>query len=135
MQIYFLVVMTHLLAGLVLGSHFLEEKFESFSSCAAMLNNGKFKMVLGVITVLSALFTLLKVTPDDVLIIGDLLPALSGFLFGAYLILGFFYESLEESRSWMKSFVDLLEDKGHIFAVASLVIGLLHFLVPTALIL
>lgn len=135
MQIYFLVVMTHILAGLVLGSHFLEEKFESFSSCTTVLNNARFKIILGVVTVLSALFTLLKVTPDDVLIIGDLLPAVTGFLFGAYLILGYFYESLEESRSWMKSFVDLLEDKGHIFAVVSLVVGLLHFLVPTALIL
>ena len=135
MQIYFLVVITHILAGLVLGSHFLEEKFESFSPCIAVLNNRRFKIILGVLMVLSSLFTLLKVVPDDVLIIGDLLPAITGFLFGAYLILGYFYESLEESRSWMKSFVDLLEDKGHIFGLISLVVGVLHFLVPTALIL
>ncbi|MDC7241971.1 MAG: hypothetical protein PQJ50_16570 [Spirochaetales bacterium] len=135
MQIYFLVVSTHLLVGLVLGSHFLEEKYESFSCCAAMLNNQKFKLILGIITVLASLFTLLKVTPNDVVIIGDLLPAVSGFTFGSYLILSFFYESLEESRSWLKSFVDLLEDKGYIFGLVSIVIGVLHFLVPTALIL
>ncbi len=135
MQIYFLVVSTHLLVGLVLGAHFLEEKYESFSSCAAMLNNKTFKLILGIITVLASLFTLLKVSPNDVVIIGDLLPAISGFLFGSYLVLTFFYESLEESRSWLKSYVDLLEDKGHLFAVVSIVIGILHFLVPTALIL
>lgn len=135
MQIYFLVVSTHLLAGIVLASHFIEEKNEAFGACTQVLNNRTFKIVLGIITVLSSLFTLLKVSPDDVLIIGDLLPAVSGFLIGAYLILAYFYESLEENRSWMKSYVDLLEDKGHIFGLFAIIVAVLHFLVPTALIL
>jgi len=135
MQIYFLVVLTHLLSGLVLSSHFLEEKINGFAPFSALLQKPRFRLVLGIITVLSSLFTLLKVTPSDVIILGDLLPAVTGFLMGAYLILGFFYESLEESRSWMKSFVDLMEDKGHIIGIAAIVVGLLHFLVPTAIIL
>ena len=135
MQIYFLVVSTHLMVGLVLSSHFLEEKFETFSPCVLLLNHNKFKLILGILTILSSLFALLKMSPDDVLIIGDLLPTVSGFLMGSYLGLGFFYESLEENRSWMKSYVDLLENKGHIFGTIMVIIGLLHFLVPTALIL
>jgi uncharacterized membrane-anchored protein len=134
MQIYFLVVSTHLLAGFILSSHFLEEKFESFPGCVDVLNSKRFKIALGVVTLLSALFTLLKVSADDVLIIGDLLPAISGFFLGSYFILSFFYESLEENRSWMKSYVDLMEDRGHIVGFVAFVIGILHFLVPTALI-
>ena len=79
MQIYFLVVSTHLLAGFLLSSHFLEEKIEAFSSCADFMSNNVFKLVLGIVTLLSALFTLLKVSANDVVIIGDLLPAVSGF--------------------------------------------------------
>ena len=135
MQIYFLVVSTHLVAGLVLSSHFLDEKMENFSSTAALLNNNRFKLILGVLSMIAALFTLLKVTPGDVIIVGDLLPAVTGILIGGYLVLSFFYTSLEESRSWMKSYVDIMEDRGHIIGLAAMIIGVLHFLVPTALIL
>ena len=136
MQIYFLVVITNILSGLVLSGAFLSEKFPGFGPCNVMIQNSRFKLVLGIITVLSALFTLLvKVTPADVIILGDLLPALTGALMGSYLIMTFFYDSLEETRSWMKSFVDLMEDRGFIFGLGGLVIGLIHFLVPNALIL
>jgi len=135
MQIYFLVVSTHLVAGLVLSSHFLDEKLENFSSCTTLLNNSRFKLVLGALTMISALFTLLKVTPGDVIVVGDLLPAITGILIGGYLVLTFFYTKLEENRSWMKSYVDIMEDRGHIIGLAAMIIGTLHFLVPTALIL
>jgi len=135
MQIYFLVVSTHLIAGLVLSAHFLEEKVENLSSCTTLLNNSRFKLILGIVSMLTALFTLLKVTPGDVIIAGDLLPAVTGFLIGGYLVMSFFYASLEENRSWMKSYVDIMEDQGHIIGLAAMIIGILHFLVPTALIL
>ncbi|QEN07174.1 hypothetical protein EXM22_03910 [Oceanispirochaeta crateris] len=134
MQIYFLVVFTHLLGGFVLSSHFLDEKIEDFASCTTLLNNNRFKLVLGIVTVLTALFTLLKVSPADVIIIGDILPAVSGFLLGGYFILCYFYEHLDESRSWMKGYVDFMEDRGHFAGLAAVIIAILHFLVPSALI-
>ncbi|OQY34284.1 MAG: hypothetical protein B6241_05300 [Spirochaetaceae bacterium 4572_59] len=136
MQIYFLVVITNILSGLVLSGSFLEEKIEGFSSCNALMQRGKFKLVLGIITVLTALFTLLlKITPEDVIVLGDLLPALTGGIMGSYLIMSFFYGSLEETRSWMKSFVDVMEDRGHIIGIAAVLVGIIHFLVPSAIIL
>lgn len=136
MQIYFLVVITNILSGLVLSGSFLEEKIDGFSPCNAFMQRGKFKLVLGIIAVLTALFTLLlKITPDDVVVLGDLLPALTGGIMGSYLIMSFFYSSLEENRSWMKSFVDVMEDRGHIIGIAGILVGIIHFLVPSAIIL
>ena len=136
MQIYFLVVITNILSGLVLSGSFLDEKISGFGPCNTLMQNGKFKLVLGILSVLTALFTLLlKITPDDVVVLGDLLPAVTGGVMGSYLIMSFFYGSLEETRSWMKSFVDVMEDRGHIIGIAGMLVGVIHFLVPTALIL
>ena len=136
MQIYFLVVTTNIMAGLILSGSFLEEKFSEFSPCNQLIQKPRFKMVLGIVAVLAACITLLlKITPADVIFIGNLLPALSGIIMGTYLIMSFFYSSLEEERSWMKSFVDLMEDRGHIIGLAGILIGIIHFLVPSAVIL
>ena len=136
MQIYFLVVLTNILSGLILSGSFFEEKNPEFAPCNLFLQKPRFKLVLGVVTVLTALFTLLvKVTPADIFFIGDLLPACYGVLAGSFLIMSFFYNSLEESRSWMKSFVDIMEDRGHIVGLTGILIGLIHFLVPSAVIL
>lgn len=136
MQIYFLVIVTNILAGLVLSRSFLEEKISGFAPFSGVLRKDRFKLILGIVTVLTALFTLLvKVTPADVVVLGNLLPALSGALMGAYLILSSFYKDLEEERSWMKSFVDLVESRGYIIGFAGMLIGTVHFLVPSALIL
>lgn len=136
MQIYFLVVITNILSGLILSGSFLEEKIKDFSPCNALMQKGKFKLVLGLLSVLTALFTLLlKITPDDVVVLGDLLPAVTGGIMGSYLIMSFFYGSLEENRSWMKSFVDVMEDRGHIIGITGILVGIIHFLVPSAIIL
>ncbi len=136
MQIYFLVVLTDILSGLILSGSFLEGKINEFATCNAFLQKPKFKLILGILTSLTALFTLLlKITPADIVFVGDLLPGLYGLLAGAYLIMSFFYSSLEETRSWMKSFVDLMEDQGHIVGLAGILIGIIHFLVPSAVIL
>ncbi len=136
MQIYFLVVLTHILSGFVLSGSFLEGKIIEFAPCNAMLQKPKFKLVLGILTALSALFTLLlKITPADIVFIGDILPGVYGILTGSFMIMSFFYGSLEETRSWMKSFVDLMEDRGHVIGIAGILIGIIHFLVPSAVIL
>ncbi len=132
MQIYFLVVATQLIAGFILVSPLLEKKLVFFEECP-FLKERYFQFGLGITAVLAALFTLLKVSDLDVLILGDLVPALSGLFLGIYFILSFYYERLVESRSWVKSYIDLVRDHSFMIGSGVLIIAVLHFLLPTAL--
>ncbi len=129
-QIYFLVVVTHLMASLVLASPSLGRKNESFAALGPLLTNKAFQLIFGVVTVFAAVATLLNRHPGDVILLGDLLPASSGLLMGAYFIMSHFAQNLEENRSWMQTYVELITDHGQLIGMGTLIIGILHFLLP-----
>lgn len=134
LQFYLLSVVMNALAGFILitGDDGGVLEFKSGFS----LKDEVFRLVVGILSALTGLLKLLSVIEGDVPVIGDLFPALLGFLSGFILIFAYYrsHSSIEVSDGTEK--VDrLLVANKKIIGVAALIVAVLHFLFPKVLLL
>jgi hypothetical protein len=130
-QIYFLSILSNVLAGLILSAEHYSEKFPGFSAVKEFFS-GKpgFRVGIGVISFLTGFLKLLTVTKGDVPVVGDLLPALTGLILG----LGLLFERYKEKTTIPSKTIDkvdnlLLKHKS-IYGSIGIVVAILHFLLP-----
>ena len=134
LQFYFLSIVMNALAGYILfaGGNDSPVVFKSGFS----LQNETFRLVVGIASALVGFMKLLSVVEGDVPVIGDLLPALSGFLAGFALIFEYYRgrASVEIPENVGK--IDrLLATNKKIIGIAALAAAVLHFLFPRVLLL
>jgi len=133
-QVFLLSVVTIVLASLSLGY----ERFADGLRLDALLNretftSSGFRFGLGLVTFLVGFFRLLLVTEGDAAIVGDLLPALAGMILGATLIIVFYNDRSTLDSQAKGTLNRVFVDNSSNFAIAGLIIALLHFLLPRAL--
>ncbi|MDA3852551.1 MAG: hypothetical protein PF447_14975 [Spirochaetaceae bacterium] len=131
MQIYLLTVLSSLLGGLCLSRQLLSEKFEGFKPFAELLGNSMFHLILGIVAVLSGIFSLFTFSPNDLVIIGDLLPSVACLTVGAFLISEF--ASQDDATGFIATLAKFSREKGALVGIAAMGIGLLHAIIPLAL--
>lgn len=133
-QIYLLSVISNLLAGIALSFQGMDEKLHLSSVFnRELMENTGFRLGLGVVTFIVGFLKFLAVSPDDVPVVGDLLPALAGLVMGLILLLQYY-----RSRSTVSSpAVDRVEaifgKNSGAFGTAGILIAVLHFLLPRIL--
>lgn len=132
LQIYFLTVLTNILAGLTISASYLSTKIESLQVFTEKMENKKFRVILGSLTLITGLFTLLNNSPDNIAVLGNLVPAISAMAMGIILIIYYFFNGEEESKI-VVSIKELSEKYGNILGIAGIIIGIIHFIIPTAL--
>lgn len=137
MQFYFLSVAANLLGGLLLLAERFGERFPSLGQLHELLGRRWSRGVLGALAFLTGFIKLLLgPTPGDVRFFGDLLPALMGLALGAGLLLPVALEkSPESSRGRLGDLSRLLGAYRAPLGAAAVVVAVLHFLVPGALLL
>ena len=141
-QFYFLSIVLNCLAGYILiqgdENEDLELKggFSKDQSLGSILKSETFRLVVGILSVVTGLLKILSVTDGDVPVIGDLVPALMGFLTGFILIFEFYRSrsSLEDSEQSEKINRILVSNK-RIIGFAALIAAVLHFLFPRVMLL
>ena len=131
-QFYFLSILCNAVAGYILTSETKsDENVEigiNFSP-----NNETFKLILGVLTVITGLFKLLAPVQGSVPLVGDLIPALFGFISGFFLLFKYYqkHTSLESANaSILDLFLTRYKKQIGFFTIIS---AILHFLFPEAL--
>ena len=135
-QFYLLSVVMNALGGYILikgdDDGVLELKNVSFK-------NEVFRLVVGILSAIVGLLKILSVIEGDVPVIGDLIPALTGFLSGFILIFTYYrsHSSLDVTEQTEKTEkVDrLLVANKKIIGFTALIAAALHFLFPTVLLL
>ncbi len=135
MQLYFLSVVTVILSGVILASDMLAAKFSSLNLLRNILMKPPFRFTAAGLTAVVSLFTLLYMSPDRVPILGDLLPSLMG-LFMAFTI-GYEYyvkHSAVEETIDDPDLHPLVRYKG-LIGFGGILSGVLHFIIPQAIIL
>jgi purine-cytosine permease-like protein len=65
-------------------------------------------------------------------VFGNLIPAVSAMVMGIILVVNYFFDG-EEEKKIIKTLKDLSEKYGNILGIAGIIIGLIHFIIPTAL--
>ena len=142
MQIYFLTVLANILAGLVIANSFLKEKIKGFDKFSDMLENRTFKLWLGIAVAVIGILSFFKFGEKDIVIIGDLLPSLSSLFCGFVLISQYIAVKSEgddsvseEVSGFFKSVSALSEKYNAIIGITAIIIGILHMILPSAVIL
>jgi hypothetical protein len=134
-QIYFLSIIINLIAGIVLSVKLIESKFPVLGKFIGdVSSNSFFRLWLGSAAAVVGIFKLLMVTPGDVRIIGDLLPALAGIIAGASLIFEYYRETKEKVFSpFFAKIADVLINYRPAWGLLALGAAALHFFFNQAL--
>lgn len=123
-QIYFLSVLLNILVGLFL---IYENKIENSN---LIIQKPLLIMVLGFASIIVGIIKLFVVAQPDIPVIGDLLPAVFGIVGGFCILLNYFLlygkNEIILKPVVQKIFVDWKKTIG----VLTLVVGILHFIIP-----
>lgn len=132
-QIYFLTVMANIVAGLTISSKFLSTKIEGFQIFAEKMENKMYRVVLGAVSLLTGLFSLLNHNSNNMAILGNLVPAVTAMAMGVVLIVYYFFKEETDENKFSSTVKELAEKYGNILGIAGIIAGIIHFLIPTAL--
>lgn len=133
-QFYFLAVITNVVAGAALSSNGMDEKLRLSSLFnRELLNQTGFRVGLGILTFVVGIFKFLTVNPDDVPVVGDIVPAVSGLLLGTILTLEYYKGRSDVSSPFVDTLQRILGNNSASFGVGGIVVGTLHFLFPRLL--
>ena len=123
-QIYFLSVLLNILVGLFL---IYENKIENSN---LIIQKPLLIMILGFASIIVGIIKLFVVAQPDIIFIGDLLPAVFGIVGGFCILLNYFLlygkNEIILKPVVQKIFVDWKKTIG----VLTLVVGILHFIIP-----
>lgn len=133
-QIYFFLVLTNLLVGLVISRNFFAEKFEKFKPIAEFMDNSFFRLILGIIGAATGVIALFF-PHDGMIFIVDILPS-TAVLFSSFILISLFIKDKKnEENSLVDFFISIDEKAGTFIGMATMVIGIIHFFVPNAYVL
>ncbi|MDR1956504.1 MAG: hypothetical protein LBQ30_06590 [Treponema sp.] len=134
-QFYFLSILCNTLAGYMLirreaAACTLGNDIET------LVQHDTVRLVLGIISIITGLFKLLSAVQGDIPVIGDLLPALSGFASGSVLLFDYYLARTTLGETGTTASMNLgrflLAHKRQI-GFTALGTAVLHFLFPQAL--
>jgi len=137
-QLYFLSILCNGLSGYLLFSgNENENPNENETPVKSRFSNHTLHLVLGILSAVVGFLKLLSPNADNILILGDLLPALGGVAAGFLLFFGIYrQDALSVSQAQMSSLdsfgISLLRFRKSI-GLGLLAIALLHFLFPQTL--
>jgi hypothetical protein len=136
-QFYFLSIVLNALSGYVLtreGGDFTAGGDTGLDTGFHLsLQNETSRLILGVLTIVVGLLKILSSVPGDLPVIGDLIPALAGFLAGFALVFEYYRgRSTLEPEHTDKIEHLLMHNKKWIGFIALAAAGL-HFLFPSVL--
>jgi hypothetical protein len=132
-QFYFLSILFNGLSGYALSRNSDDDVADPETGFRLSLQNETCRLILGVTTILIGLLKILSSLRGDVPVIGDIVPALAGFLAGFVLVFEYYRgRSTLEPEHTEKIEQVLIHNKKWIgyFAMAAAV---LHFILPSVL--
>lgn len=139
-QFYLLTVVTTIVAGLALSSDYLGTKSEFFGSFRFLRQNRSIQITTGLITAVVGVLKLIFRSPgEEVIIAGDLLPAVVGIILGLILMGEAFRqhpkaegepEKVEKVEKSVEKVTKAIMPYRVPVGIAGVVVGLLHFIFP-----
>ena len=139
-QFYLLSVVSTVIAGLALSSDYLNTKSDFFGSFRFLQKNRSIQIAAGLVTAAIGILKLIFRSPgEDVVVVGDLLPAAAGIILGVILIGEAFrqHPKAEDEQEKVEKSVEKVTRGIAPYripvGIAGAVIGLVHFLFPRIL--
>lgn len=130
-QIFLVVVVSLILGGAALLNGFFREKIGGWGDMFPFLTHEIFLLVLGIISLIAGLVSFFTKTPEQVIIISDVIPSLALLGVGAHFVLNYIEE--ENLLPFLIDMKSLLNAIKYPLGYTALGAGVLHFLVPGVL--
>ncbi|CAD7838800.1 hypothetical protein S1OALGB6SA_2358 [Olavius algarvensis spirochete endosymbiont] len=133
-QLYLLTVLTNILVGFALAREFISARFERFSEHTNFMNNGLYRIVLVAASILIGFINLFSIYPEDIAVLGDLLPSLAGIVAGILLLVDYLRNRIAKTET--TEIAEEVEQNSapylSIVGIGSVIIGILHAVFPKA---
>ena len=138
LQFYLLSVLMNALAGYILFFGNSDGVLEW--RCGFSVKSETYKLVVGILSAFTGLFKLLSSIQGDLPVIGDIVPAVTGFLCGFILIYEYYSNSsadvdLGQEAEQSKKTDGFLVANKKLIGAAAMIAAILHFRFPTVLLL
>ena len=141
LQFYFLSILLNLVIGAILlfGKNLVTGAYSVETSKVlgdnAFFDDKTFRIVLGSLSLFVGIMKLLSVVKNDVPVVGDFLPSVAGFLGGFCLIVEYYKMQSGENASLPFFVESVFLEKRIYIGWFCLIVALLHFVFPEALLL
>ncbi len=133
-QLYFLSICLNILGGLILGAPHFSERFPGLSGLREYIySRSGLKYGVMALLLLVGIMKLISVYKGDVVVVGDLLPALTLLAAGFTMIIEHLSANPESENGFLKKMDKIFVRYESITGVAALVAGVMHFIFPSVL--
>ncbi len=129
-QIYFLLILSNLVMGIILAKNFLNTKFENFSQINQLLSSEILQVTIGCIGTIVGLLALFLRFSGNLIILGDLIPASIAMLSGVTLFIEYIAQEESTEATAIKIIKNIFLKNRTVLGFASIVAGLIHFIAP-----
>ncbi|HVP20185.1 MAG TPA: hypothetical protein VMU36_14455 [Spirochaetia bacterium] len=130
-QFYLLSVLSNMIAGLTLAGEYLGEKIPFLASFKNLRANRHAQVIIALVTVVTGIIKLIVLSPSETIpVVGDILPALTGIVVGAILLVESFRTAVESKGEQLKKISTTVLTYRVPVGIAAVVIAIPHFLFP-----
>lgn len=130
-QVYFLVVLCNLIMGVILTKEFLNSKFENFSLFFQILSSETLQVTIGCTGTIVGILTLFLRFKDNMIILGDFIPALIAIISGITLFIEYIAHEDNSESAMIKFFKKTFLKNRVILGFSAIAISLVHFVAPS----
>jgi len=135
-QFYLLSVLANMIAGLTLAGDYLGERLPFLASFKNLRANKAAQTIIAVLAVAVGIVKLIVLSPgENIPVVGDILPALTGILLGALLLVEAYRPTVESRGESLEKLSRTVLTYRVPVGIAGVVIALVHFLFPAAVVL
>ncbi len=133
-QFYFLSICLNIIGGLVIAAPHFSERFPGITAFRGYIFE-KTGLRIGLIAALFliGIMKIISVYTGDVIIVGDLFPALTLLISGFTMLVEYIFENSESESGFLKKMDGIFVKHASITGISALVAGALHFIFPTVL--
>jgi hypothetical protein len=129
-QFYLLSILCNLLGGYALFVAGAGAREDPFEPLRAFTRGEAFRLTVGMLSGVTALFKLLTAIEGDVPVIGDMVPALSGMACGISLLLEYYCSKSQVSSKALERLKSVFIKRRKAIGLLSIIAALAHFVFP-----
>ena len=133
-QFYFLAVCLNIIGGLVLGASSFKDRIPGLSVFRKFIfDNTTLRVGLISSILIVGILKFVSVFIGDILVVGDLLPALTLLVSGFTLLVEYMSEKNDSDKAIINKMDSIFVKHSSIVGIAAIVAGSLHFIFPGVL--
>jgi len=127
-QIYFLSILVNIIAGIALGFDRMDERLRLHAVFnPELFHHAGFRLAMGLIAFVVGFLKLLSVSPGDVAVVGDLLPALVGMVMGFALVFQYYQERVSVRSGATESIDGMVKRYAGTLGTLGIFVAIIHF--------